>query len=97
MIDYQKTERVCQQSSAISRLVIDDFLIPYAAKHDKLEYALKGLPREEKKLSFTTGGYSVACIYNRSINENDSPGSSGLTFGTVKKNFLKTLFIQQSF
>ena len=31
-------KRVCQQSSTISRLVTDDFLIPYAAKHDKLEY-----------------------------------------------------------
>jgi hypothetical protein len=38
MIDYQKPKKVCQQSSAISGLVIDDFLIPYAAKHDKLEY-----------------------------------------------------------
>jgi len=38
MIDYQKIERVCRESSAISGLVIDDFLINYAASHDKLEH-----------------------------------------------------------
>jgi hypothetical protein len=29
MIDYQEIERVCKKSSAISGLVIDDFLINF--------------------------------------------------------------------
>ncbi|HEY5392990.1 MAG TPA: hypothetical protein VIJ57_12780 [Hanamia sp.] len=38
MIDYQNIKKICQQDSAIVQSVVDDFLIHYAAKQDKLEH-----------------------------------------------------------
>lgn len=37
MIDYQKIKKICHQNSEISARVVDEFLLYYAAKQDKLE------------------------------------------------------------
>ncbi|NOY36344.1 MAG: hypothetical protein GXO83_02075 [Chlorobi bacterium] len=40
MTDYQSIRKVCEKSSNISRAVIDDFLIYYAASHNNLNYRM---------------------------------------------------------
>ncbi len=66
-MDYQKIESVCKKNSGICGLVIDNFLINYAANHDKLEHEARVKLRNYKRITRDVGTSFINLLISQYI------------------------------